>query len=74
MLLMTRIGPDASFVTDVLPATSLGGRAILVRTGYGTDHESRVPADTDVVDDLPAAAALILASGWPSVDPKSGLG
>ena len=48
-------------VTDVLPALALGGRGILVRTGYGREHESDVPAGVTVVDDLRAAADLILA-------------
>ena len=48
-------------VTDVLPAGALGGQGILVRTGYGREHESSVPEGTWVVDDLRAAADLILA-------------
>ena len=61
-------------VTDVLPATALGGRGILVRTGYGREHEDRLPAPMAVVDDLTAAADFIVASGPPSVDPPNGLG
>lgn len=49
-------------VTDVLPALALGGRGILVRTGYGREHESAVPPGVTVVDDLRAAADLILAN------------
>ncbi len=45
-------------VTDVLPALETGGTGILVRTGYGREMESRVPATTRVVDDLLAASAL----------------
>jgi D-glycero-D-manno-heptose 1,7-bisphosphate phosphatase len=45
-------------VTDVLPAEKLGGRGILVRTGYGTDEERRASPEVYVVDDLYAAAAL----------------
>lgn len=48
-------------VTDVLPALEVGGRGILVRTGYGREHEGAVPTGVRVVDDLRAAAALILA-------------
>jgi D-glycero-D-manno-heptose 1,7-bisphosphate phosphatase len=55
-------------VSDVRPALALGGRGILVRTGYGTDHEARVPDDVRVVDDIGAAAALILAEGPPAGD------
>lgn len=47
-------------LTDVLPAEELGARGILVRTGYGSEHESAVPAGVRVVDDLRAAADLIL--------------
>lgn len=50
-------------VTDVLPALELGGRGILVRTGYGREHEPHVPEGTWVADDLRAAADLILP-GW----------
>jgi D-glycero-D-manno-heptose 1,7-bisphosphate phosphatase len=47
---------------DVEAASRLGARAILVRTGYGTEHERAVAADILVADDLGAAAQLILAS------------
>ncbi len=49
--------------SDVLPAIELGGRGILVRTGYGKDHESGVEADVWVVDDVRGAARRILAEG-----------
>jgi D-glycero-D-manno-heptose 1,7-bisphosphate phosphatase len=49
-------------VTDVLPAVELGGQGILVRTGYGRDHEADVPEGTWVADDLRSAADLILAA------------
>jgi D-glycero-D-manno-heptose 1,7-bisphosphate phosphatase len=60
------LDPAASYyvgdkVTDVLPALTLGGRGILVRTGYGAEHEEAVPRGIRVVDDLRAAANLILA-------------
>jgi D-glycero-D-manno-heptose 1,7-bisphosphate phosphatase len=48
-------------VTDVLPAVALGGRGILVRTGYGREHEGALPPGVRVADDLRAAADLILA-------------
>jgi phosphoglycolate phosphatase-like HAD superfamily hydrolase len=59
------IDPSRSYyvgdkVTDVLPAVELRGRGILVRTGYGREHEASLPAGTAVVDDLRAAADLIL--------------
>ena len=54
------VGDKAS---DVEPAHAVGGRGILVRTGYGrrTEAGGDLPPGTAVVDDLPAAAALILA-------------
>jgi len=62
-------------VTDVLPAMSLGGRGVLVRTGYGREHEDDVPAGVSVVDDLGAAARLIAESGGRrAVDPSEGPG
>lgn len=47
--------------TDVIPAVELQGQGILVRTGYGREHEDAVPPGTWVADDLRAAADLILA-------------
>ena len=47
---------------DVIPAGDLGGVGVLVRTGYGADEAARVPAGTDVVEDLAAVARLILSS------------
>lgn len=48
---------------DVLPAATLGGRGILVRTGYGASQELDAPPYVDVVADVAAAAALVLAGG-----------
>lgn len=48
-------------ITDVLPALELGGRGILVRTGYGAEHEPDAPDGVWVADDLLAAADRILA-------------
>ena len=48
-------------ITDVLPALELGGRGVLVRSGYGRELEPAAPAGVAVVDDLPAAAAHILS-------------
>jgi len=45
---------------DVLPALALGGRGVLVRTGYGKDEEPRVPESCVVVDTLAGAADWIL--------------
>lgn len=47
-------------ITDVLPALELGGQGILVRTGYGRELEESAPEGVLVVDDLGAAAELIL--------------
>jgi len=44
---------------DVELARAVGARSILVRTGYGKTHEAVTEADF-VVDNLPAAATLIL--------------
>lgn len=55
-------------VKDVLPARELGGRGVLVRTGYGLEHELEAPDDVVVVDDLSGAATLILRE----VDPSRG--
>lgn len=46
-------------VSDVEPAESLGGRGILVRTGYGQSEAAKAPPNCRVVDDLEAAADLI---------------
>ena len=47
-------------LTDVTPALELGGRGILVRTGYGHELEASAPESILVVDDLAAAAELIV--------------
>lgn len=52
---------------DVLPARELGGRAFLVRTGYGALQESEADDDIEVVDDVAAAVARVLPAG--RVDP-----
>jgi len=69
-------------VTDVLPASELGGQGILVRTGYGEEHEDTVASDVWVEDDLAAAATRILHAdagaadrcGQDRVDPPPALG
>ena len=45
--------------SDVLPARVLGGKGVLVRSGYGREAERDVPAGVSVVDDVAAAARLI---------------
>jgi D,D-heptose 1,7-bisphosphate phosphatase len=50
-------------LSDLLPARALGGRGILVRTGYGAETEDRLPAEFRSVADLPAAVDLILGDG-----------
>lgn len=47
--------------SDVEVVSELGGRGILVRTGYGTDHEDRVSDAVWVVDDLGEAASRIVS-------------
>jgi D-glycero-D-manno-heptose 1,7-bisphosphate phosphatase len=47
--------------TDVLPAIELGGQGILVRTGYGLEHEAKISAAMWVADDLCGATDLILS-------------
>lgn len=54
-------------ITDVQPAKELGGQGILVRTGYGREHERSAPEEAWVVEDLRAAADLILETS--AVDP-----
>jgi histidinol-phosphate phosphatase family protein len=48
-------------IKDLLPARELGGRGILVRTGFGRGEEGALPSEYAVVDDLPEAARWILA-------------
>lgn len=60
------LDPTSSFyvgdrLKDVQPALALGGTGILVRTGYGAEEAAGAPPEVAVVDDLPAAAALILS-------------
>jgi D,D-heptose 1,7-bisphosphate phosphatase len=47
-------------VSDLLPGLELGGRAILVRTGFGRVSELELPPGAEVADTLLAAVALIL--------------
>lgn len=59
------LDPAASFwvgdrMSDVLPAARMGGRGILVLTGYGAEHAGDVPATVRVAPDLAGAADLIL--------------
>lgn len=50
-------------LADVLPAETLGGQGILVRTGYGAEHEGDASPHVVVVDDLGAAVRWILEQG-----------
>ncbi|MFW6200234.1 MAG: D-glycero-alpha-D-manno-heptose-1,7-bisphosphate 7-phosphatase [Gemmatimonadota bacterium] len=50
-------------LSDVVPARTLGGEGILVRTGYGRETEPRLPDEFFVADDLLGAAGIILARG-----------
>ena len=50
-------------VSDLEPVRALGGRALLVRTGTGREHEpAALAAGFDAVDDVGAAADRILSS------------
>lgn len=49
--------------SDVEPARALGGRAILVRTGYGRTSEGAVDASAEVADDFAHAVELVLGTG-----------
>jgi len=46
---------------DVEPAEALGGRALLVLTGYGMDHRQHAAASVEIVSDLAAAVERVLA-------------
>ena len=49
-------------MSDLLPALSLGGRGILVRTGHGEETEAEaVAAGFESADDVDAAVSLILS-------------
>ena len=62
--------PSSAFVgdrlSDVEPALTLGGRALLVRTGYGAALAATAPAWVEVVNDLEEAADRILAGPTPA--------
>ena len=45
---------------DVVPARTLGARAVLVRTGYGAEEAQDAPADVGIAADLDDAAESIL--------------
>ena len=45
---------------DITAGISAGCRTILVRTGYGSEHESLVTSSTKVYDDLAAAVSSFL--------------
>jgi len=52
-------------LADIGAGMSAGCRTILVRTGYGLDHEDLVSSDTEVYDNLLAAAKSLLLSPYP---------
>lgn len=57
-------------MSDLEPLRALGGRAILVRTGTGAEHEAHaVAAGFPVADDLGAAVDQILGRGAPFRSP-----
>lgn len=46
-------------ISDLLPAERLDGVGILVRTGYGREHEARLPEWARVEDDLLAVSRFV---------------
>ncbi|HKJ92419.1 MAG TPA: HAD family hydrolase [Longimicrobiales bacterium] len=48
---------------DVLPGLERGGRAFLVRTGYGAAEAAAAPAAVHVADDVRQAAAMVVDAG-----------
>ena len=50
-------------ITDVLPALALGGRGVLVRTGYGREQEHEAPDGVSIADDVSGVADLVTADG-----------
>ena len=56
---------------DVLPAFELGGRAILVRTGYGVEQARSADPRIAVVDDLAEAATRVLRARGDGTQPSS---
>jgi D-glycero-D-manno-heptose 1,7-bisphosphate phosphatase len=64
------VNPERSFTVgdrwvDIALARTIGGRGVLVRTGYGAGEEQRPPGDLAadaVVDNLAAAASWILVN------------
>lgn len=54
-------------LNDVLPASVLGGRGVLVRTGYGAAEETGAADTVVVADDLDAASRALAGtrSEWP---------
>ena len=51
---------------DVVPATALGGKGILVRTGYGIEEEPHLEGPVEVFD------SLLDASAWIAQEAKGG--
>ena len=47
-------------LSDVLPARDLGGKGVLVRTGYGAEVEPDLPDGFLVADDVSGAVDFIL--------------
>lgn len=59
--------------SDVEPAQALGGRGVLVRTGYGRASEADVAGDVEVVDDVLGAARRIMErTDDPPESPRGG--
>jgi D,D-heptose 1,7-bisphosphate phosphatase len=52
---------------DVLPALELGGKGILVLTGYGMEERGDLPGSIEVAEDLFGATEWILADAGPDL-------
>ena len=52
---------------DVLPALELGGKGILVLTGYGMEERGDLPGSIEVAEDLSGATEWILADAGPDL-------
>ncbi|MGI9578838.1 MAG: MFS transporter, partial [Microthrixaceae bacterium] len=73
MLLMTRIGPDASFVADVLPATIVFGLGLalivapLTTTALGAVPDERVGSASGVNNAVARTAGLLSVAAIPGL-------
>jgi D-glycero-D-manno-heptose 1,7-bisphosphate phosphatase len=57
-------------IKDVLPATELGGRGFLVRTGYGAAEAERVPPGVRVIEDLAELGGILAREAGATAAPR----